>query len=70
VTTIRVPYHIDEYLPDLDLPLQADQEIIADLPRGDAWERLAVLYSAVAGAVADAAGRAARPVIVSGDCTT
>ena len=67
---MRVPYHIDEYLPDLDLPLQADQEIIADLPRGDAWERLAVLYSAVAGAVADAAGRAARPVIVSGDCTT
>ena len=67
---MRVPYHIDEYLPDLDLPLQADQEIIADLPRGDAWERLAVLYSAVAGAVADAAGRGAHPVIVSGDCTT
>ena len=70
MTTVRVPYHIDEYLPDLDLPLQADQEITADLPRADAWERLAVLYSAVAGAVADAAGRAARPVIVSGDCTT
>jgi arginase len=67
---LRVPYHIDEYLPDLDLPLQADGEVTADLPRGDAWERLGVLYSAVAGAVAQAAGRSARPVVVSGDCTT
>jgi arginase len=67
---LRVPYHIDEYLPDLDLPLQADAEITADLLRGDAWERLAVLYSAVAGAVAEAAGRSVRPVVVSGDCTT
>jgi arginase len=67
---LRVPYHIDEYLPDLDLPLRADEEISGDLPRGDGWERLAFLYSAVADAVADAAGRSAPPVVVSGDCTT
>ena len=54
---LRVPYHIDEYLPDLDLPLPADAEITADLPRGDAWERLAVLYSAVAGVSAPAVPR-------------
>jgi hypothetical protein len=55
---MRVPHHIDEYLPDLDRPLQADQEITAGLPRDDAREQLAVRYAAVAGAVADAAGRA------------
>ena len=67
---LRVPYHLDEYLPDLDLPLRPDEEISGDLPRGDAWERLGFLYSAVADAVADAAGRSARLVVVSGDCTT
>ena len=25
MTIIAVPYHLDEYLPDLDLPLQPDQ---------------------------------------------
>jgi arginase len=67
---LRVPYHIDEYLPDLDLPLRADEEVTADLPRGDAWERLSVLYSAVADAVANVAAGPARHVVVSGDCTT
>jgi arginase len=66
----RVPYHIDEYLPDLDLPLTADRDITAPLPPGDPWERLAALYTVVGAAVADAAGHGARPVVVSGDCTT
>jgi arginase len=67
---LRVPYHIDEYLPDLDLPLRPDEEITGDLPGGATWDRLAVLYSGVADAVADAAGQSACPVVVSGDCTT
>jgi arginase len=70
VFVVRVPYHIDEYLPDLDLPLQADTEVIVSLPSGDAWQRLAALYPAVDGVVADAVGRAQCPVVVSGDCTT
>jgi arginase len=32
------------------------------------WDRLAVLYGEVADAVADAAGRGAAPLVVSGDC--
>jgi arginase len=70
VSVIRVPYHLDQHLPDLDVPFRADQEISADLPDGDAWERLAVLYAAVARAVTEAAVLGTAPVVVSGDCTT
>jgi arginase family enzyme len=42
VTVLRVPYHLDEYLPDLDLPLDparvgAARTITADIPPGDPW---------------------------------
>lgn len=67
---LQVPYHLDEYLPDLDLPLKAEQVVTAELPSGDAWSRLAVLYRQVAGAVAGAAGHGRCPVVVSGDCAT
>jgi arginase len=78
VSVISVPYHLDEYLPDLDLPLAPDEVITAELPDGDVWARLASLYSEVARAVADAAGaagaadadRGGPPVVLSGDCTT
>jgi arginase len=70
VTVLRVPYHLDEYLPDLDLPLESTQTITAELPEGDTWTRLAVLYRQVADAVARAAGDGIRPVVLSGDCTT
>lgn len=70
VSVISVPYHIDEHLPDLDLPLRPDRVITAHLPGGGAWDRLAVLYGAVAGAVAAASARGDCPVVVSGDCTT
>jgi arginase len=75
VTVLRVPYHLDEYLPDLDLPLdpaqlRAAQTIVAELPPGDTWARLAVLFGRVADAVARAAGDGSRPVVASGDCTT
>jgi arginase len=66
MTRILVPYHIDEHLPTLDVPLPADTTIEPELPDGDAWQRMAVLHERVAAAVA----AAERPVVVSGDCTT
>ena len=68
---IELPYHLDERLPDLDVPLPPDEVVTAEPPAGDVWERLGALYSLAAQAVADAAGGGARPVVVvSGDCTT
>ena len=70
MSVIGVPCHLDEYLPGLDVPLAADTVISPDLPPGDVWDRLAALYARLADAVAEAAGTGARPVVVSGDCTT
>jgi Arginase family len=68
---IQLPYHLDEFLPDLDVPLPPDEVVTAELGGGDVWERLGALYSLAAQAVADAASDGARPVVVlSGDCTT
>jgi arginase len=68
MTVIAVPYHLDEYLPDLDLPLMPAEVVTAEFPPGGPWERLAVLYDAVARAVAADAGRGGRPVVLTGDC--
>ena len=35
MSVIQVPYHLDEYLPDLDFPLPPDAVITPDLPAGD-----------------------------------
>src|SRR5437773_3006094 len=70
MSVIQVPYHLDEYLPDLDVPLPPDAVITPDLPAGDVWGRLSALYSSLAAAVADEAGSGGRPVVLSGDCTT
>jgi arginase len=70
MSVILVPYHLDEYLPDLDVPLPPDTVITADLPAGDVWDRLSALYTGLAAAVAAEAGRGGRPVVVSGDCMT
>jgi hypothetical protein len=48
VTVIGVPYHLDEYLPGLDLTPAPAELITPELPAGDPWPRLAVLYLAVA----------------------
>jgi arginase len=69
-TVIGVPYHLDEYLPDLDVPLRAGHTVTAEFTSDDVWDRLAVLYGAVADAVAGPASRGERPVVLSGDCTT
>jgi len=70
MSVLKVPYHLDEFLPDLDLPLGAGRTVTADLPAGDVWTRLGTLYRAVASAVAREARQGAVPVVVSGDCTT
>jgi arginase len=67
---ILVPYHLDERLGDLDVPVAADSTVEAELPDGDAWSRMARLYEAVAAAVAEAVRAGERPTVVSGDCTT
>ena len=73
MTVLRVPYHLDEYLPELDVPLPADETVTAELDGGDVWARLAALYQLVAGRVAEAASGTAGPglpVVISGDCLT
>ena len=76
MTVIGVPYHLDEYLPDLDLtPAPAELitlELIApELAAGEIWSRLAALYTVVARAVTRGRADDGRPVVVaSGDCLT
>jgi arginase len=67
---IKVPYYLDEHVPDLDVPLRATHVVTAELPPGDIWDRLAVLNEAVADVVAGAAGRGETPVVACADCTT
>jgi arginase len=71
VNAIAVPYHLDERLPDLDFPLSVGKTVTVSIPAdGDPWERLAVLYEAVADRVAEVARAGAVPVVASGDCLT
>jgi arginase len=70
VTVIGVPYHLDEYLPDLDVTPGPAELITPELPAGDVWRRLEVLYAAVARAVTRSRAGGARPMVVSGDCLT
>lgn len=67
MTRIVVPYHLDEYLPDLDVPIEADRVVTLKLPDGGVGERLSALYGRVAEEVA---GAGTRPLVASGDCTT
>jgi arginase len=68
---ILVPYHLDERLDDLDVPLApADAVVTADLADGDPWSRMARLYDVVGDRVAATTRGGARPIVVSGDCTT
>ena len=68
MTVIGVPYHLDEYLPGLDFPVTPAEVVTAPLPSWAPWERLAVLFAAVARAVAADVRRGGRPVVLTGDC--
>jgi arginase len=70
MTRVLVPYHLDEHLPDLDVPVGAQTTVTATLPAGDAWLRMARLYDTVATTVAGLVGEGSTPVVLSGDCTT
>lgn len=63
---IVTPWHLDEYIPAFPVPAGAAETIRPSLPDGSVPGRMAVLHRAVAGAVA----RAARPLVLSGDCPT
>jgi arginase len=70
VSRLLLPYHLDERLPDLDVPLEG-AVTVGTPPAGDGiWDRLGGLYAQVAAAVAEDVRRGRIPVVASGDCTT
>ncbi|WP_433279841.1 arginase family protein [Pseudonocardia xinjiangensis] len=71
MTVIAVPFHLDEHLPALELPLAPQRSIAPpELGPGSPWERMAVLYDEVADAVAADVTAGRVPLVLSGDCTT
>ncbi len=63
---IVTPWHLDEHIPAFPVPAGVTETIWPPLPAGPAPGRMTLLYQAVADAVA----RAARPLLLSGDCPT
>lgn len=70
MTRLLVPYHLDEYLPDIDVPGPVDATVTVDLPDADPWVRMGALYERVATVVADETRPDRRLAVLSGDCTT
>lgn len=69
---LRVPFHLDEHLRDLNLPVPDGAEVTEirpELPESDVWARMVALYDQVAQAIASAARAGSIPTVVSGDCT-
>jgi arginase len=64
---IGVPYHQDQLIPDFDVGVPVDHEVTVDLPDGDAWRRMGVLYNEVARVVSE---QAVPLLVVSGACLT
>jgi arginase len=62
---IVTPWHLDEHIPAFPIPANVTETIGPPLPPGPAPARMTLLHQAVAGAVA----RAARPLLLSGDCS-
>ena len=67
MTVILSPFHLDERL-DGPWPLQADATVDPALSEGSAWERMAVIATALRDAVADVARAGTVPIVLSGDC--
>jgi hypothetical protein len=61
---IVTPWHIDEHIPAFPVPMGVAETIRPSLPDGSVSDRMTLLHRAVADAVA----RAARPLLLSGDC--
>lgn len=72
MSIIYVPYHLDEHVPDLNVPLPAGADIIemtVELPGDGTWSRLVRLNDSIAGAVEQVVRAGSVPAVVSGDCT-
>jgi arginase len=71
---VLVSYHLDGYLPDLDVPLPSGTGVTRmtrELPDGDTWARLNHLYQPVADEIAGCVESDDDPAtVVSGDCMT
>jgi arginase len=65
--TIGVPNHQDELIPGFDVGVPVDHGVTVDLPDGDAWKRMGVLYNEVARVVSE---HAPPLLVVSGACLT
>jgi arginase len=63
---IVTPWHLDEHLPEFPIPATATEVTAPPLPQGPVPARMNRLHQAAAEAVA----RAARPLVLSGDCPT
>lgn len=63
---IVTPWHLDEHLPAFPIPANASQTIRPDLAPGTVPGRMSLLHREVGNAVT----RAARPLVLSGDCPT
>lgn len=63
---VVTPWHLDEPIPGFPLPAGPARVIRPPLPSGPRTGRLIQLYQAVA----DAVSQAARPLLLSADCTT
>ena len=69
MTVLLVPYHLDEYLPDLDVPVPPDRVITSDAGSTRA-ERMAGLFTALAEAIAaEPADTTSRLTVLTSDCT-
>src|SRR3954452_24303090 len=63
---IVTPWHLDEPLPAFPVPVGAAETAYPDLPGGPIPARMNRLHQAAA----DEVVRAARPLVLSGDCPT
>ncbi len=72
MSIVFLPYHMDEYLPELNVALPAGHELTAvvqELPEGDTWTRLAALYAPTVDLLTPRILAGDRPAVVSADCT-
>ncbi|MFD9891970.1 arginase family protein [Amycolatopsis sp. NPDC059027] len=63
---IVTPWHLDEHIPAFPIPATATQVVRPVLPGGTVPARMSLLHRAAC----DAVTRAARPLVLSGDCPT
>jgi len=68
MTTILVPYHHDERLPDDSIDVRADVTVRPRFPEAGRWQRLTALCAATADAVAPVVAAGGVPTVLSGDC--